>query len=160
MKKLLILTILYGLFSCSSNANSSGKNLPDKKTMSVIKKAEKVVLYLIDPMTDDFSKGKIQGFALAESEPKTLSKSDKDTLLSLIYENSNRYKDNGTGKLSAFIPNVGFKFINEKDTVDLLIDLHSDIWKYHCGKTTFSTRFDSVHNEIEISYYNYIQLIR
>ena len=88
MKKLLTLTILCGLFSCGSVAKPPDEgNLPDKKTMSVIKKAEKVVYYSLDPMSEDCSKMRIEGICTTGFQ-KELEHNEVDSLVSIIIENA------------------------------------------------------------------------
>lgn len=139
MKKLLILTILCGLFSCSGNANP-----PDKKTMSVIKKAEKVSMYLIDPMTDDYSNGKLQGYAVVGNQIE-VADGEKDTLISLINETVAFFKSGETQKMSTFIPEFAFQFTKESDTVNVLLDFHADIMSFCFKDKTCKLGFAKTH---------------
>ena len=130
MKKLLILTILCGLFSCSSNANPPDDgNLPDKKTMSIIKKAEKVMYYALDPMAEDFSNGKLEGISICGQKIDVPTEKN-DSLYSLVQESIANYNPKGAVKMSAFIPDCAFQFLKSGDTVNLLLDFHADIMDF------------------------------
>ena len=144
MKKLLIFTILCGLFSCSGNANSTDGNLPDKKTMTVIKKAEQVCMYLIDPMTDDFSKEKIQGYAVISNRIE-VSNNLRDSLVLLVQESVVTFKSSDIVKMSTFIPECAFQFINGNDTVNLFIDFHADIMSFTHKAKNVKLSFAKMH---------------
>ncbi|MBO7598994.1 MAG: hypothetical protein J6T70_18310 [Bacteroidales bacterium] len=124
MKTLLILTILCGLFSCSGNANPPGDGkLPDKKTMSVIKKAEKVVYYELDPMSDESTKYQIDGVPTTGFS-KELNKTEQDSLTLLLTENIKKVRKDGKGKFCPYAPQDAFLFIKGKDTVKLVVDFN------------------------------------
>ena len=147
MKKLLTLTILCGLFSCGSVAKPPDEgNLPDKKTMSVIKKAEKVVYYSLDPMAENFSHGKLQGIAIC-GHCVEVTNEKKDSLYSLIQESIANYNPDGATKMSAFIPDCAIQFIKDNDTVDLLIDFHVDIMDFRFREKKCKMDFDKTHDK-------------
>lgn len=125
MKKFLLMAILFSTLSCSGQDG----NLPDKKTMSTIKKAENVCMYLIDPMTDDYSNGEILGYAVAGNRIE-VSNNQKDSLISLVQESITNFKSSETIKMSAFIPECAFQFVKANDTVNLLLDFHADIMSF------------------------------
>ena len=147
MKKLLILTILCGLFSCNGNATPPDNGeLPGKKTMSVIKKAEKVVYYALDPMTEDFSHGKIQGIAVC-GEKIEVPNDKKDSLFSLIQESIANYNLGGASKMSAFIPDCAIQFIKGVDTVNLLLDFHVAMMDFRFKDKKCRLDFDKTHDK-------------
>ena len=154
MKKLLILTILCGLFSCNGNANPPDNgNLPDKKTMAIIKKAEKVVYYSLDPLIKDSTRNHIEGFCTTGFS-KGLDKNLKDSLISIILENAKIPVQEDEGKFSAFLPVDVFQFIKGMDTVNFLVDLHCDIWKFSTNEKKFD--FDALHAPMEKLIYGII----
>lgn len=122
MKKFLLMVFWLSTLSCSGQ----DENLPEKKTMSVIKKAEQVCMYLIDPMTDDFSNGEIQGYAV-DGNRIEVSDEQKDSLVSLIQECIANFKSSDIVKMSTFVPECAFQFVKAKDSVNVLLDFHADV---------------------------------
>lgn len=142
MKKFLLMAILFSTLSCSGQDG----NLPDKNTMAVIKKAEKVVYYALDPMAEDSTCQKIEGICTTGFS-KELEQAQIDTLISIIQENAKIPIKQGSGKFSAFIPVDVFQFTKGKDTVNFIVDLHCDIWKFSDSDKKFD--FDYFHNPME-----------
>lgn len=130
MKKFLLMAISLSALSCSGQDG----NLPDKKTMSIIKKAEKVVYYALDPMETNCTSQKIEGICTTGFS-KILEQNEIDTLISIINGNAKIPIKEGSGKFSAFIPVDVFQFTKGNDTVNFLVDLHCYKWKFSsCDK--------------------------
>ncbi len=149
MKKLLLMAILFSTLSCSGQ----GEKIPDKKTMSVIKKAEKVVYYALDPMTELCSTQKIEGICTTGFS-KILEQSEIDTLISIISGNLKIPKKEGSGKFSPFIPVDVFQFTKGNDTVNFLVDLHCYKWKFSGSNKTYD--FDAYSNPMKKLVYEII----
>lgn len=147
MKKLLIITILCGLFSCDGNANPSDDNLPDKKTMSVIKKAEKVVYYELNPMSDDTTIFSIDAVATT-GYSKILVQSEKDSLTKFIMGNVRNVRKNGKGKFCPSAPQDAFLFVKGKDTVKLVIDLNCASYSIINDTTVYEYDFDKIYDDV------------
>ncbi|MDD6002276.1 MAG: hypothetical protein PUC50_08840 [Bacteroidales bacterium] len=141
MKKILLISVLLSALSCSGQDG----RLPDKKTMNVIKKAEKVVYYGLDPMSDDSSKGQICGFAVINN--RELIKNERDSLSTLVQECVSNNMNRGANKMSTFAPDNAFDFIKGTDTVSLLIDFHCDKMMVCYGTEKSKFDFDMNHNK-------------
>ena len=128
MRKLLLMAIMLSTLSCSGQ----GEIIPDKKTMSVIKKAETVLYYMLDPMTDDYSNGEIQGYAVVGNKIEVRD-AKKDSLISLIQQSVAVFKSDDIHKMSTFAPECAFQFVKGGDTVNVLLDFHADIMNF-CSK--------------------------
>ncbi len=142
------MAILLSTLSCSGQEG----NLPDKKTMAVIKKAENVCMYLIDPMTDVFSNGEIQGYAVAGNRIE-VSNVQKDSLFSLVQGSFANYKSSETVKMSTFIPECAFQFVKANDTVNLLLDFHADIMSFAHKAKNSKLSFAKTHEPL-VSFVN------
>lgn len=150
MKKLLLMAILFSALSC---IGQDGK-LPDKKTMAVIKKAEKVCLYYVNPLTENFSRGNIQGIAIEKDFGK-INTADKDSLIFLIYENISNYKKGGANKMCAFIPDYVFQFHKGKDTIDLMVDFQCNIMEYCYEDKKYRVDIDDIDQRLKLLISNY-----
>lgn len=144
MKKILLISVLLSALSCSGQDG----RLPDKKTMNVIKKAEKVCLYYVDPLTDDFSKGKIQGFALKDSVPIVLTQNNKDSLVALIQESVSNHQENEVVKMCMVIPGYALQFVRGNDTVSMFIDFQCNKAHYCFGARTYDEDIDDISGRL------------
>ena len=142
MKRIFTMLTMALMLATSCSAQS----LPDKKTLNAIKKADKMLYYSLDPMSEDFSNGSVQGVAVIGQETE-LPNDKKDTLLSLIQECVANYNPKGATKMSAFIPESAFSFIRGNDTVNLLLDFHADMMSFNFGNKHCSLDFDSRHDK-------------
>lgn len=135
------------VLTVSCNAQPSA-NLPDKKSMQVINKADSVFYYQLDPMSDNYGNGNIQNFALDRPDNKPLQQSDIEVIRKMIVDNAG-FSDPAHGKFSTFMPNHAFRFIRGKDTIDFLVDLHCNMWRFYSGKKCTVAYFDSLHTQME-----------
>ena len=83
-----------------------------------------------------------------------MDKNLKDSLISIILENAKIPVQEDEGKFSAFLPVDVFQFIKGKDTVNFLVDLHCDIWKFSTNEKKFD--FDALHAPMEKLIYGII----
>lgn len=146
--KLLILTILCGLFSCSGNANppDDGKQL-DKKTMSIIKKAEMVVYYALDPMAEDTTIYDIDGVPTT-GYSKILVQAEKDSLTKLVMGNIRNVRKDDKGKFCPSAPQDAFLFIKGKDTVKLIVDFNCASYSIINDTVVYEYDFDKIYDNV------------
>ena len=152
MKRILLMAILLSTLSCSGQDG----NLPDKKTMAVIKKAEKVVYYALDPMSEDLSKGEILGYSVVGNGIE-VSNNQKDSLISLVQESIAHFKSSKTIKMSAFIPECAFQFVKTNDTVNLLLDFHADVLSFAHKTKNIKLGFAETHKRL-MSFINILKI--
>lgn len=137
MKKLLLLVLLLNtLGSCSGQDTN---NVPDKKTISTIKKAEKVVYYALDPMSSDTTKPQIAGVPITIFS-KELRQAEKDSLTHIIIDNVKNVQGDGKGKFCPPAPQDAFLFIKGNDTVQFVVDLNCA--SYTIVKDTLEFEYD------------------
>ncbi len=122
--------------------------VPDKKTMSVIKKSEKVVYYALDPMSEDCPNGDIYGFAKTDYTKK-LDITEKDSIINFVIGNKDNYRKSGKGKFCPPAPQDAFLFFKGKDTVAVVFDL--DCATYTVVKDTLKYEYDFDHNYANVS---------
>ena len=145
MKNLFLLFFMLStLGSCSGQ---DGKNVPDKKTMSVIKKAEQVVYYVLDPLTEDCPNGDIHGFA-KNNYTKTLEKNEKDSIVNFVIGNKDNYRKSGKGKFCPPAPQDAFLFIKGKDAVTVVFDLNCAIYTIVNDTLEYEYDFDKIHANV------------
>ena len=138
------MAILLSTLSCSGQ----GQKIPDKKTMSVIKKAEKVEYYALDPWSEDFSNGTVCGAAIV-GKGIDVSDSNKDTLYSLIRETISNYNPTGAMKMSEFIPDCAFIYVNGSDTVYVTLDFHADLVNFTFDKRISELSFGKTKDKFD-----------
>lgn len=143
MKKFLLMAILFSTLSCSGQDG----NLPDKKTMAVIKKAEKVVYHALDPMAEDMSNGEIYGTAKT-GYSRELEKSEKENLINLINEKKANYLHPGKGKFCPSAPQDAFIFVKGKDTVQFVVDLNCATYSIIHDTTEYEYDFEKCQEKV------------
>ena len=144
MKKFLLMAILLSTLSCSGQ----DEIFPDKTTMKLLKTIDNAVYCAIDPLSTDMGKGSVCGFAKYTLDSIVLEKKDIDALMTIVEDNLKHAKV-GQGAYSTFMPNHAFLFVNKKDTIYLLVDLHCDKWQFHIGNKTHIGHFDAVHDKMD-----------
>ena len=143
MRKLLLMAILFGTLSCSGQDGT----LPDKKTMSVIKKAEKVVYYALNPMSNDTTKIQIDGVPTTGYSKEFVS-AGKDSLTLLIIENIKNVRKSGKGKFCPSAPQDAFLFIKGKDTVKIVVDFNCASYNIINDTTIYEYDFDKFYDKV------------
>jgi|GEM_PF-6025604 len=143
MKKLILIAIMLSALNCNAQEGFS----PDKKTMSVIKKAEIVEYCALDPWSEDFIHGEIYGIAKT-GYSRPLRKDEKDSVAKFLHCNKDNCRKLGKGKFCPPAPQDALLFTKGSDTITIVFDFNCAAYTIVNDTVEYEYDFDNAEAEV------------
>ncbi len=121
------------------------KNFLGTKAASILSEAETVQAFLLDPFPNASATEQFNGFKVLKKS--TLS-AKNSTIIKTILGTDAHYGFDQLMKNCTFTPSLGLRFYKNGQTLDVLICLDCDVWRFIGYQLNKTEDFDPAHQQV------------